>query len=93
MALVKNVMVLFFFWALIEVSFVVVYEVGDFRGWSNDSNIDYKSWASTKEFRVEDTIRKLFLSLFLFITVFNIRIENKDSTCGESCIQTIICRT
>jgi len=74
MALVKNVMVLFFFLALIEVSFGVVFEVGDFRGWTNDSNIDYKSWALTKEFRVGDTIRKLFLSLFLFITVFNIRL-------------------
>ena len=74
MALVKNVMVLFFFLALIEVSFGVVYEVGDSRGWTNDSSIDYKSWASTKEFRVGDTIRKLFLSLFLFITVFNIRL-------------------
>lgn len=74
MALVKNVMVLLSFLALIEVSFGVVYEVGDSRGWTNDSNFDYKSWASTKEFRVGDTIRKLFLSLFLFIIVFNIRL-------------------
>ncbi|KAK7856782.1 mavicyanin [Quercus suber] len=60
MALVKNVMVLFFFLALIEVSFGVVYEVGDSRGWTNDSSIDYKSWASTKEFRVGDTIRFVY---------------------------------
>ncbi|XP_075639856.1 mavicyanin-like [Castanea sativa] len=60
MALVKNVMVLLSFLALIEVSFGVVYEVGDSRGWTNDSNFDYKSWASTKEFRVGDTIRFVY---------------------------------
>ena len=65
MALFKNVMVLFFFFALIiEVSFGAVYEVGDSRGWINDSSVDYKSWASTKEFHVGDIIRKLFLSKY-----------------------------
>uniref|UniRef100_A0A2N9H0B5 Phytocyanin domain-containing protein n=1 Tax=Fagus sylvatica TaxID=28930 RepID=A0A2N9H0B5_FAGSY len=61
MALFKNVMVLFFFFALIiEVSFGAVYEVGDSRGWINDSSVDYKSWASTKEFHVGDIIRFVY---------------------------------
>ncbi|KAK9057306.1 hypothetical protein SSX86_022141 [Deinandra increscens subsp. villosa] len=33
-----------------------VYNVGDHFGWTNIGHVDYKTWASTKEFHVGDTI-------------------------------------
>jgi hypothetical protein len=60
MALVKHLTALFFFVGVIGVSSGTVYEVGDSHGWNNDSSVDYKTWASTKNFHVGDIIRKLF---------------------------------
>ena len=34
----------------------VVYKVGDSAGWDVNSNLDYRSWASSKTFRVDDVL-------------------------------------
>lgn len=46
------------------VSSGVLYTVGDIHGWSNHSDVNYKTWASSKQFHIGDFIRKL-LSLSL----------------------------
>ncbi|KAE8009725.1 hypothetical protein FH972_006146 [Carpinus fangiana] len=60
MALVKHLTALFFFVGVIAVSSGTVYEVGDSDGWNNDGSVDYKTWASTKNFHVGDIIRFVY---------------------------------
>ncbi|KAL7226627.1 hypothetical protein ACSBR1_021678 [Camellia fascicularis] len=34
----------------------IVYKVGDSSGWTNKGHFDYKTWSSSKNFLVGDTI-------------------------------------
>jgi len=58
-AFAKSAMVLLSVMTLIEVSFAVVYTVGESQGWT--THVDYKSWAANKTFHVGDIISKNFL--------------------------------
>lgn len=71
MGLAKTAMVFFF---IIQVVCVLsmamgnttVYKVGDAAGWTNIGNVDFKSWAASKNFHVGDTIRKpIFVDSFV----------------------------
>ncbi|KAK4558384.1 hypothetical protein RGQ29_007934 [Quercus rubra] len=53
-AFAKSAMVLLSVMTLIEVSFAVVYTVGESQGWT--THVDYKSWAANKTFHVGDII-------------------------------------
>ncbi|KAL7198781.1 hypothetical protein ACSBR2_021144 [Camellia fascicularis] len=42
----------------------VVYKVGDSSGWTNKGHFDYKTWSSSKNFLVGDTIGTLLFFFF-----------------------------
>ncbi|KAL4602976.1 hypothetical protein ACB092_10G092400 [Castanea dentata] len=66
-AFAKSAMVLLSVMTLIEVSFAVVYTVGDSQGWT--THVDYKSWAANKTFHVGDIIN------FQYDAIYNDVIE------------------
>ncbi|KAL7226628.1 hypothetical protein ACSBR1_021679 [Camellia fascicularis] len=43
----------------------VVYKVGDSSGWTNKGHFDYKTWSSSKNFLVGDTIGTLLFFCYL----------------------------
>lgn len=43
-----------------------IHVVGDDAGWTVGGNLSYRSWASSKTFRVGDTIGMLSSQLYLF---------------------------
>ncbi|XP_044503357.1 mavicyanin-like [Mangifera indica] len=55
MAFLKNVVAFLLLTTLFGVSLGTVYNVGDSKGWIV-GNVDYKKWASTKNFRIGDVI-------------------------------------
>ncbi|KAM4074190.1 hypothetical protein ACB094_10G075800 [Castanea mollissima] len=66
-AFAKSAMVLLSVMTLIEVSFAVVYTVGDSQGWT--THVNYKSWAANKTFHVGDIIN------FQYDAIYNDVIE------------------
>ncbi|KAJ1384342.1 Phytocyanin domain [Sesbania bispinosa] len=56
MALLERAVVLLMMVAALQVSYAAVHKVGDSSGWTTIGNIDYKKWATTKNFQIGDTI-------------------------------------
>ncbi|KAF9664692.1 hypothetical protein SADUNF_Sadunf16G0044700 [Salix dunnii] len=57
MALKKNTLAISFLMvALCGVSMAAVYQAGDSAGWTSMGQVDYKEWASNKNFHVGDTL-------------------------------------
>ncbi|XP_019422780.1 PREDICTED: mavicyanin-like [Lupinus angustifolius] len=55
--LVERVVIIMLMMMLgVHVSCAEVYKVGDSDGWTIIGNVDYKNWASTKNFQLGDTI-------------------------------------
>lgn len=84
MALAERDVVLFIVIMItLQVSYAVVYKVGDSAGWTTLGSIDYKKWAATKNFQIGDTISKfcslqlhaLFIYLCWFLFIVSIRVQ------------------
>ncbi|KAL5860231.1 hypothetical protein ACOSQ4_001527 [Xanthoceras sorbifolium] len=56
MALAKKMLAFLLITALFRVSLCAVHKVGDSAGWTTIGNVDYKKWASAKNFHVGDVI-------------------------------------
>lgn len=56
MASVNNIVAFLLMTTLFEVTHCTVYKVGNSKGWSVMDKVDYKKWASTKNFHVGDVI-------------------------------------
>ncbi|KAG6645851.1 uclacyanin-3-like [Carya illinoinensis] len=53
--LATGAMILLSFMSAVGVCFGTVYKVGDSKGWTNETNVDYKVWSSNSTFFVGDT--------------------------------------
>lgn len=47
-----------------------VYKVGDSAAWTLIAHPDYNTWASSKTFRVGDTLRKFITELVLHLALY-----------------------
>ncbi|KAL9457058.1 hypothetical protein AB3S75_006152 [Citrus x aurantiifolia] len=56
MAFTKKILAFLLLATLLRVSLGAVHKVGDAAGWTTLGHIDYKQWASSKNFHVGDTI-------------------------------------
>ncbi|KAH7577546.1 hypothetical protein JRO89_XS01G0265200 [Xanthoceras sorbifolium] len=61
MALAKKMLAFLLITALFRVSLCAVHKVGDSAGWTTIGNVDYKKWASAKNFHVGDVISNDFI--------------------------------
>ncbi|KAJ0045029.1 hypothetical protein Pint_04139 [Pistacia integerrima] len=60
----KNVVAFLLMTTLFGVSIGAVYKVGDSAGWTAMGSVDYKKWASTKNFHVGDEIVFIYNNQF-----------------------------
>ncbi|CAL0314569.1 unnamed protein product [Lupinus luteus] len=72
----------------VHVSCAEVYKVGDSDGWTIIGNVDYKNWASTKNFQLGDTI--IFEYVAQFHNVMRVTHAMYQSCNGSSPITTFI---